>query len=113
MKHIAAAILFSLALIPATPALAGQDGHDSHPMEQSQHTGMAWSEGIVKKISPDTAKVTIAHGPLRNLDMPAMTMAFRVKDPAWLKQLKPGDRIRFVAEQVNGTLTVTEFQSVR
>jgi len=113
MKRITAAILFNLALIPAMPVLAEQHDHDSQPMGQGQHTGMAWSDGIVKKISPDTAKVTIAHGPLLNLDMPAMTMVFRVKDPAWLKQMKPGDRIRFVAEQVNGVLTVTELQSIR
>jgi Cu/Ag efflux protein CusF len=112
MKCITA-ILFGLALIPAMPALAGQYGHDGQPMGQGQHTGKAWSDGIVKKISQDNAKVTIAHGPLLNLEMPAMTMAFRVKDPAWLKQMKPGDRIRFVAEEVNGVLTVTELQSVR
>ena len=110
MKHTAAAILLGLALIPAMPALA-EHKHDSQPMGQGQHAGMAWADGIVKKINLDTTKVTIAHGPLSNLDMPAMTMVFRVKDPAWLKQMKPGDRIRFVAEQVNGALTVSEFQS--
>src|SRR5882757_9618701 len=53
-------------------------------------------------------KVTIKHGPLANLDMPAMTMAFRMQDPAMLNHVKEGDKIKFVAERVNGTITVTQ-----
>ena len=55
-----------------------------------------------------SGKVTIKHGPLDNLGMPAMTMVFRVKDPAMLDQMKEGDRIDFVAEKVNGAFTVIQ-----
>ena len=65
------------------------------------------SEGEVRRVDGAVGKLTLRHGPLANLDMPAMTMVFRVKDPAWLAQLKVGDKVRFVAERVDGNLTVT------
>jgi Cu(I)/Ag(I) efflux system protein CusF len=67
----------------------------------------AMSSGEVRKIDKDAGKVTIKHGPLDNLDMPAMTMVFRVKDPAMLDSLEAGEQIRFTAEKANGALTVT------
>ena len=42
--------------------------------------------------------------------MPAMTMVFRVKDPAWLDQVKAGDKIRFMADQINGAMTVVHLE---
>ncbi|MBZ0105469.1 MAG: copper-binding protein [Sulfuricella denitrificans] len=68
------------------------------------------SEGEIRKVDPAAGKLTIRHGPLENLGMPGMTMVFRVKDPEWLKQVKTGDRVKFVAERVNGTLTVTTLE---
>jgi Cu/Ag efflux protein CusF len=53
-------------------------------------------------------KLTIRHGPLENLGMGPMTMVFKVKDPAMLSQVKAGDSIDFVAEELDGALTVTE-----
>ena len=68
------------------------------------------SEGEVKKINKETGRLTIKHGPLANLDMPAMTMVFHVKDPAMLDQVKEGDKIKFVAGKVNGTITVMKLE---
>ena len=66
-----------------------------------------FSEGEVRKINKDTQKITLKHGPLANLDMPAMTMAFGVSDPAVLDSLSVGDKVQFVAEKINGAYTVT------
>lgn len=66
------------------------------------------SSGEVVKVDKDSAKITIKHGPLDNLNMPGMTMAFKVKDAAMLSQVKAGDKISFIAEKVNGALTVTK-----
>ena len=55
-------------------------------------------------------KLTIKHGQLKNLGMDAMTMVFKVKDPAMLDDIKVGDKINFVAEQPNGQLTVTTLE---
>ena len=71
------------------------------------------SDGEVKKIDKDAGKITIKHGPLTNLDMPGMTMVFRVKESAMLDAVKSGDKIKFVAEKVGGTLTVTSMQPAK
>ena len=65
------------------------------------------SEGEIKKIDTAAGKLTIKHGPLENLGMEPMTMVFRVQDPAMLTKVHVGSKVRFVAEKVNGALTVT------
>jgi Cu(I)/Ag(I) efflux system periplasmic protein CusF len=68
-------------------------------------------EGQVTKIDQSAGKITIKHGPIRSLDMnEGMTMVFRVQDAGMLKQVKPGDKVKFSAERVNGALTVTKIQ---
>ncbi len=69
-----------------------------------------FTKGTVKKLDTSAKKVTIAHEDLKNLDMPAMTMVFRVKDEAILAKLKEGAAIEFVADRVDGKLTVTEIK---
>lgn len=64
-------------------------------------------EGEVKRIDPDSGKVTLKHGEIKNLDMPAMQMSFRAADPAWLKTLQVGDKVKFDAAKVNGQFTIT------
>jgi Cu/Ag efflux protein CusF len=66
--------------------------------------------GTVKKIDSEQSKITLDHGPIKNLDMDAMSMVFRVAEPAMLKGLKVGDRVRFDADRVNGQITVTKMQ---
>ncbi|KAF0227417.1 MAG: hypothetical protein FD175_2760 [Beijerinckiaceae bacterium] len=66
--------------------------------------------GTVKKIDDAQGKLTIDHGPIKNLDMDSMTMVFRAGDPAMLKGLKTGDKIKFDADRVNGQITVTKLQ---
>ncbi|MBP2238154.1 Cu/Ag efflux protein CusF [Sinorhizobium kostiense] len=67
-----------------------------------------FTKATVKKIDAKAKKVTLIHEELKSLDMPAMTMVFRVQDDALLEKLKEGANIEFVAERVNGKLTVTE-----
>ena len=62
--------------------------------------------GQVKKIDESAGKITIKHDEITNLDMSAMTMVFKANDPAILKNMKPGDKIKFSADKVNGQLTV-------
>lgn len=69
--------------------------------------------GEVRKVDKDAGKVTIKHGPLENLGMPAMTMVFQVKDPAMLDQVKAGDKINFIAEKVGGQFTVTRVEAAK
>ena len=69
-----------------------------------------YTKGEVTKIDAKQKKLTIKHEELKNLDMPAMTMVFVVADEAMLEQLEEGQQIEFVAEKVNGRLTVTEIK---
>lgn len=66
------------------------------------------STGEVKKIDKEQGKITIKHGELKNLGMPGMTMVFRVKDVAMLDKLTVGQKIKFIAENVDGALTVVK-----
>jgi Cu(I)/Ag(I) efflux system protein CusF len=103
------------ALLAATNVAAqiGSD-HESHHADPKAIAAAApMSDGEIRKVDRDAGKVTIKHGPLQNLDMPAMTMVFRVKDPAMLDQLKEGDKIKFTAEKIDGALTVIEAQASR
>ena len=65
------------------------------------------AEGEVRKIDKDAKKITLKHGPIKNLDMPGMTMVFQVKDVALLDKLAAGDKIMFTAEQLQGAMVVT------
>lgn len=65
-----------------------------------------YTKGTVKKVKPEESKVTIIHEALVNLDMPAMTMVFVVPDPAMLAMLTPDADVEFIADRVNGKLTI-------
>ncbi|MBF9235162.1 copper-binding protein [Microvirga alba] len=66
--------------------------------------------GVVQKIDEAQGKITLQHGPIKNLDMDGMTMVFRAQDTAMLKEVKAGDKIQFTAERVNGQITVTSIK---
>ncbi len=61
----------------------------------------------VLKVDKAAGKLTLKHGEIKNLDMPAMTMGFRVRDPKMLDDVAVGDRVRFVAERIDGQYVVT------
>ena len=61
-----------------------------------------WVQGVVRRVDAANGKVTIKHEELKDLNMPAMTMVYTVKDPEWVKQLKPGQTIRFQAKDLGG-----------
>ena len=63
--------------------------------------------GEVTKLDKAGGRVTLKHGEIKNLDMPPMTMVFRVGDPKLLDELTVGSRVRFTAEKVDGQYTVT------
>ncbi|SMH26173.1 copper-binding protein [Mesorhizobium australicum] len=69
-----------------------------------------YTKGEVTKVDIKQKKITIKHEPLTNLDMPAMTMVFVVADDAMLEKVKPGQAIEFVADRVNGRITVVEIK---
>ena len=69
------------------------------------------TKGEVRKIDEPAGKITLKHGPIKSLDMDeGMTMVFRVQDPAMLKQVKVGDKVRFRAERAAAGITVIKME---
>lgn len=95
MRSTLKRLAFAVALAISLPALA-----------QS-------AEGEVRRIDKAAKKITLKHGEIKSLDMPAMTMAYQVKDAALLDKVKEGDKVRFTANKVGGTYTVTSIEAAK
>jgi len=110
-------ILVAIATLGSAAASAQQasqsSGHAVSHAVQVAATAEPRSEGEVRKVDLAQGKVTLRHGPLTNLDMPAMTMVFAVADRQLLQGLKVGDKVRFHADSRDGTLVVTALEVVR
>jgi Cu/Ag efflux protein CusF len=115
-------ILAAAFAVPAIAADAHNHGTPMPAMSASAHGAMQMAaatdaqmvDGTVKKVDKGAGKVKLAHGPLANLGMNMnMTMVFRVKDASWLDQMKEGDKIRFVADKINGAYTVVQFEPAK
>lgn len=83
-------------------------GHELHGGGATATSG--WVDGEVRRIDAAARKVTLRHGDIPGLDMPAMTMVFQVHDAALLQGLQPGQRVRFRAARMNGAYVVTEIK---
>ena len=75
------------------------------------HAQTSMTEGEVRKVEGD--KITLKHNEIKSLDMPAMTMVFKVANPAWTARLQPGDKVRFTAEKVGGQYTITKLEAAK
>ena len=104
MKRIAMTVIASLWLAASSYAPAD----DAHHKKEAGLTA-----GLVKKIDKDAGKISIAHEPIENLGMPKMTMVFRVTEPAMLERVKEGDKIKFAADKIRGTYTVTRIEAAK
>jgi Cu/Ag efflux protein CusF len=102
---LAAVLLAATAVVQAQSGAASGADRPAHPP-----AGAAAPEeyGEVRRIDREQAKLTLRHGPLKSLDMPAMTM---VSDPKLLEGLKEGDKVRFTARKIDGAYTVTALQA--
>ncbi len=90
MRHFALSLLFAAGLAGAALAQAPAEG-----------------EGEIRKIDRDASKVTIKHGPIAAIDMPPMTMVFRVKDPALFDKIREGQSVRFSVVKEGGAMVIT------
>ncbi len=72
----------------------------------------AKTEAEVRKVTKEQGKITLKHGDIKNLGMPAMTMVFKVKDPAMLVDIAAGDKVTFTADRINGAIVITSLEKV-
>ncbi len=70
----------------------------------------AKTDGEVRKIDKENQKITLKHGDIKNLDMPGMTMVFKVKDAAMLDKVQVGSKVKFKAEKSDGAIAVTSIE---
>ena len=110
MKLPAAVFVLSIALLLPLPASAQTDHSAHHDAAPATSAPTAMVNGVVQRVDKAAGSVTIAHEALTNLGMPKMTMTFLVANRTWLDTLKDGSKVRFVAENVNGALTVVALQ---
>lgn len=80
------------------------------------HGAMAASplvDGEVKKVDKAAARLTLKHGEIKSMDIPAITMAYKVKDPAMLDKVQPGDHVKFSIERIDSQYTVVQLETGR
>ncbi len=108
------ALTFSAAVQAQQPPAADHTAH--HPAAAASAGGVAaidLNDGEVRKVDKASAKITLKHGEIKNLDMPPMTMVFQVKEPALLDKVKAGDKVRFRVEQSGSAYVVTAIEPAR
>jgi Cu(I)/Ag(I) efflux system protein CusF len=99
-------LLMAVGLLIAAPVFA-----NSHQSSVSVSPATT-TEAEVRKVDRGAKKVTLKHHEIKNLEMPPMTMVFAVKDESMLGRVNVGDKVRFTAEKVGGTFTVTSIDPV-
>lgn len=68
------------------------------------------TEGVIQSLDKSRGVVTLKHGEITNMAMPAMTMAFNVSDKKMLDKVKTGDKVSFHVENVGNAPTVTRIE---
>ena len=109
INSVAAAFIATAFFV--SPAYA-DDAHRKNAGTGASHAA-PMADGEIRRVDKEAKKITIKHGPLQSLDMPAMTMVFQVKNPAMLDQVKAGDKVRFQAEKIGGAFTVTKLEPAK
>ena len=104
MKTLVLAL--ALAIIPITV-------HAAEPEAPTRQVELPWVQAEVKKIDVAGGRITLRHGDIPNLDMPGMTMAFRVADPKMLGAVKAGDAVRVSIDKVKGQITITRLEAAK
>ena len=109
-RRIAWALLAAAFTTAASAQTKPEEHSAHHPAGAASAAADDMTEGEIRKVDRGTAKITIKHGVIKNLDMPAMTMVFQVKEAALLDKVKAGDKVRFAAEKSATGFVVTELR---
>lgn len=108
--RIAPFLICTALAMPMAGWTQASNEHDHNHGAQPSATQTPMTDGEVKKVDAEAGKVTIKHGEIRHLDMPAMTMVFTAKDKALLAGVKAGDKVRFMAVSEGGKVLLTDIQ---
>jgi Cu/Ag efflux protein CusF len=113
-RLIAASAVLCATCAFAGAALAADDmagmKMNTDSMDASAPAKGALTDAVVKEVDPSTGLITLQHGALDNIGMPAMTMAFKAKNAAMVKHAHEGDKVKVRVENVNGTPTIVKME---
>lgn len=115
MKHQPTTVVILLGLLSST-AYAGDmhaAGHHDHAKGQPaamSESATPLTDGVIRAVDREAGTITVEHGPIKSLGMPAMTMPYHVKDPAMLTAVKPGDRIKMSVDKMGDMYTIMAMQ---
>jgi Cu(I)/Ag(I) efflux system protein CusF len=110
IQPVLGAIALAVTAFSGSPVLA-QTTSDTAKAGMAATPGL--TSGEVRKIDKEAGKITIRHGEIKHLDMPAMTMVFVVRDRALLDKTTVGARILFMATNENGQMTASDIQPAK
>lgn len=110
LQPLLSATAWALLLLAASPVSAQVNMDHSH-MGTAATPGL--TDGEVRKIDRDAGKITLRHGEIQHMDMPPMTMVFVVRDKTLLDKTSVGAKVRFMATNENGQMTVTDIQPAK
>jgi Cu/Ag efflux protein CusF len=110
LKYLTCTFLFA-----ASAAYAQMSPNMSMPKPAAAPAAQApvLTEGVVQAVHASNGVVTLKHGEIVNMQMPAMTMAFGVADKKMLSGVKAGDKVKFRVEMVRNAPTVTRIEPAR
>jgi len=113
MKAAHLGLLAALAALATSSAVYAQStpAAPAKPAASARtKSTMPLVEGEIRKLDAATGLIVLKHGDIPNLGMPAMTMGFTVAAKNMLSGFKVGDKVRFQAEMIKDTATVTELE---
>jgi Cu(I)/Ag(I) efflux system periplasmic protein CusF len=105
MRIFAVLLLISAAML--APLSHAQSSSSPSASAPAPAAGKEMAEAEVRRVDKESKKVSLKHGPIKSLDMPAMTMVFQVRDEKLFEKLVPGQKILFSAEQLQGAYVIT------
>jgi Cu(I)/Ag(I) efflux system periplasmic protein CusF len=116
MKFLNTLSVFALLTVGATGAAMAQMDHSKQngamPMKTAASNQVQLIEGLVKKVDKAGGKVLLAHGPTPD-GMPGMTMAYPVKDPAWLDKMSAGQKIMFATSKRGAETIISQYEPAK
>lgn len=100
-----------LAVSPMAVAQTSATDHAAHHGAAADSAAAEPASGEVRRIDKAQQKITLRHGEIKSLDMPPMSMVFRVREPAVLDRVKVGDKVLFTAiKDSDGSYVVTSIK---
>jgi Cu(I)/Ag(I) efflux system protein CusF len=108
------AAIIALTLAATSPAFAQANSMQGMAMDphaaQGAKAAVYQATGVVKSLDADNGKVTLAHGPVKPLNWPAMTMTFSVKNKGLLDRLSVGERVQVEFEKQGDSYVITSLK---